>query len=107
MAVQITKEFHRLGKYLPDIVIKTAFGGVSISSNVQTLKNGCDILVGTPGRIADLVRNKHIDVSKVKSFVVDDCDLLFQKISNKIFMKEMMGRLPSRYSPDFHTNTLR
>lgn len=81
MAVQITKEFHRLGKFLPDITIKTVFGGVPIKSNIESLKQGCDVLVGTPGRIADLLHHKTIDVSKVKYLVIDECDLQFQTIS--------------------------
>lgn len=81
MAVQITKEFCRLGKYLPDIIVKTVFGGASINNNINSLKGGCDILVGTPGRIADLVQRKIINVSKVKYFVVDECDLQFQTMS--------------------------
>ena len=57
----------------PDIIVKTVFGGASINNNINSLKGGCDILVGTPGRIADLVQRKIINVSKVKYFVVDEC----------------------------------
>lgn len=75
MAVQVTKEFHRLGRFLNDIVIKTVFGGVPLKKNVEMLKGGCDILVGTPGRIADLVRQNAISVKNLRYFVVDECDL--------------------------------
>lgn len=74
MAVQITREFVRLGKYLPDIVTKTVYGGVPLRKDIDQLKSGCDILVGTAGRIADLVRHKALDVSQLKFFVVDECD---------------------------------
>lgn len=78
--MQITKEFHRLGKYLPEITVQTVFGGIPIKNNIESLKGGCDILIGTPGRIADLLRHKAIDVSKLKYFVVDECDLQFETI---------------------------
>ena len=74
MAIQITREFIRLGKYLPDIVIKTVFGGVPLRKSMADIKSGCDILVGTAGRIADLVRHKALDTSQLKFFVVDECD---------------------------------
>ena len=81
MAVQVTKEFHRLGKFLPSIKIKTVFGGISVAKNIETLKGGCDILVGTPGRIADLLHRKVIDVSKLRYFIVDECDLQISTLS--------------------------
>lgn len=81
MAVQVTKEFHRLGKFLPSIIIKTVFGGISVAKNIETLKGGCDILVGTPGRIADLLHRKVIDVSKLRYFIVDECDLQISTLS--------------------------
>ena len=74
MAIQITREFMRLGKYLPDIVIKTVFGGVPLRKSMADIQSGCDILVGTAGRIADLVRHKALDTSQLKFFVVDECD---------------------------------
>lgn len=83
MAVQVTKEFHRLGKFLPNIVVKTVFGGISIAKNIEALKSGCDILVGTPGRIADLLHRKAIDVSKLHYFVVDECDLQISTLSGR------------------------
>lgn len=84
MAVQISKEFHRLGKYLPDLVIKTVFGGMALKKNVEDLKGGCDILIGTPGRVADLVRQKALDVSKLKYFIVDECDQQLETLSRSV-----------------------
>lgn len=48
MAVQVTKEFHRLGRFLNDIVVKTVFGGVPLKKNMEMLKGGCDILIALP-----------------------------------------------------------
>lgn len=84
MAVQVTKQFYNLGKYLPDIVIKTVFGGVPIKKDIQALKGGCDILVGTPGRIAALMREKAISLKDLKFFVVDECDLQINTLSTSL-----------------------
>lgn len=100
MAVQITKEFHRLGKYLPEIVIKTVYGGIPIKSNIESLKNGCDILIGTPGRISDLLQRKAIRLNNLKYFVVDECDLQFQNISTLLF--PLLTRLSQRNSHGVH-----
>lgn len=80
MVVQTSKEFHRLSKYLPDLVITDVFGGMSQKKNIAELKNGCDILIGTPQRIADLFNAKAINVREVKYFVVDECDEQFQSL---------------------------
>ncbi|KAK8791307.1 ATP-dependent RNA helicase [Blastocystis sp. subtype 4] len=94
MAVQVTKEFHRLGKFLPNIVVKTVFGGLSVAKNIEALKGGCDILVGTPGRIADLLHRKVIDVSKLRYFIVDECDLQINTLNSRRDIQEVFKNTP-------------
>ena len=81
LAVQISNQFSRLGKYLPDITVKTVYGGIPIKKSIDLVKSGCDILIGTPGRIADLVRRKALNVSKIQYFVVDECDHQLEVLS--------------------------
>ena len=54
--------------------LTTIYGGSSISSQVKELKQGTDIVVGTPGRVVDLLNRGDLDLKKVKHFVLDEAD---------------------------------
>lgn len=50
------------------------YGGVDIYAQRDNLANGCDIIVGTPGRIIDLVNRKSLSLEKIKMFILDEAD---------------------------------
>lgn len=56
--------------------IKTiaVFGGVSVNTQMQALRGGCDILVATPGRLLDLISSNAIKLDQVKTLVLDEAD---------------------------------
>ena len=77
LAHQITNEFKRLNKYLPGITVEEIYGGVPIGPQKEKLKKETPhIVVGTPGRVMDLVKQKALDLSQIKHFVMDECDQL-------------------------------
>ncbi|WP_321346753.1 DEAD/DEAH box helicase [uncultured Draconibacterium sp.] len=73
LAIQIGESFNAYGKYsnLQNTVI---FGGVPQNPQVRQLQKGVDILVATPGRLLDLISQKHISLNDVKYFVLDEAD---------------------------------
>ncbi len=73
LAAQIGESVRTYGKYLP---LKTAliFGGVSMNPQVKELRNGVDIIVGTPGRLLDHISQRTLDLSQVELFVLDEAD---------------------------------
>lgn len=73
LAAQVGESVQTYGRYLP---LKSAviFGGVKINPQIQTLRNGIDILVATPGRLLDHVTQKTVDLSKVEILVLDEAD---------------------------------
>ncbi|MCB0370597.1 MAG: DEAD/DEAH box helicase [Bdellovibrionales bacterium] len=73
LAVQIHESFQVYGKYLN---LKTAviFGGVSQGNQVSALSKGVDILIATPGRLLDLIQQKHLQLSKTEFLVLDEAD---------------------------------
>ena len=73
LALQIETSFRAYGRYLP---LRTAvvLGGVSMTGQVHNLRKGADILVATPGRLLDLVRQGHVDLSAVRFLVLDEAD---------------------------------
>ena len=50
------------------------YGGASYSAQIKDLKRGCEVVVGTPGRIKDHIERKTLDLSKIKYFILDEGD---------------------------------
>jgi ATP-dependent RNA helicase RhlE len=73
LALQIETSLRAYGRYLS---LKTAVvvGGVSISGQVAALRRKPDILVATPGRLLDLMRQNHLSLSEIKFLVLDEAD---------------------------------
>jgi ATP-dependent RNA helicase RhlE len=73
LASQVEASFKTYAKHLP---IKTAviFGGVGIHGQITQLRKGVDIVVATPGRLLDLIRQKAINLSHLEVLVLDEAD---------------------------------
>lgn len=78
LAMQIVKEIEKIGKYM-NLSYATLVGGMSISDQVYDLKKRPAIVVGTLGRINDHIRNKKLDLSNVKYFVLDEADEMLKE----------------------------
>ena len=50
------------------------YGGASYATQIRDLKKGCEIVVGTPGRVKDHIEKKTLDLSKIKYFILDEGD---------------------------------
>lgn len=85
LAFQIYKEYERFSKYFDNIKISVFFGGISIKKDEETLKNNCPhIVVGTPGRMLALVRDKTLNTKHLKHFVLDECDKMLDQLGKCI-----------------------
>jgi ATP-dependent RNA helicase RhlE len=73
LAVQIGQSFDTYGKYT-NLTQLTIFGGVSQNPQVETLRNGVDILIATPGRLLDLHKQGFIDLDHLHTLVLDEAD---------------------------------
>ena len=73
LAIQIANSFSMYGRYtgLNNTVI---YGGVSQNPQVAKLKQGVDIVVATPGRLLDLMRQRHVNLSHVEVLILDEGD---------------------------------
>jgi len=76
LAVQTHAAFEKFGKGL-GIKSASLIGGENIQKQKDILANDVHILVGTPGRVCDLVRQKKINLNLVKSIIFDEADRLF------------------------------
>jgi len=70
---QIHSSFINYGKY-SELKIAAAFGGVSINPQIKNIKQGVDILIATPGRLLDLLTNKHLSLQDLSVLVLDEAD---------------------------------
>lgn len=73
LAAQVYESVQLYGKHLP-LVAEVVFGGVNITNQIKKLHRGADIVVATPGRLLDLANQRHINLSRVEYFVLDEAD---------------------------------
>ncbi len=67
------KNFFRLGKS-KGLKVRTVFGGSSIEKQIKGLKAGAHIVVGTPGRLVDLIKRKAIKLDQLETLILDEAD---------------------------------
>ena len=73
LAVQVSTDIQAAGKR-GGVRVLTLYGGRSYEPQIEALNKGVDIVVGTPGRLIDLMRQKYLDLSHVKVAVLDEAD---------------------------------
>ncbi len=73
LAAQVDESFRTYGKHSP-LRHALVFGGVGATRQIKTLKPGVDILVATPGRLLDLLKQEHVDLGYVEILVLDEAD---------------------------------
>ena len=73
LAVQIEQSLRTYGRFL-NLKLAVILGGVSQNTQVRAMSRGVDILVATPGRLLDLVQQKHVRLDAVNTFIVDEAD---------------------------------
>ncbi|KZM18678.1 RNA helicase [Ascochyta rabiei] len=82
LAYQIRNEYNRFAKFLPDVKVGVFYGGTPVQNDIELLSNKDThphIIVGTPGRINALVRDRHLRLSNLKHFVLDECDKMLDQ----------------------------
>lgn len=73
LAIQIHESFKTYGKYLR-LKYAVIFGGVGQQPQVQAVAQGVDVLVATPGRLLDLINQRHLRLNELEVFVLDEAD---------------------------------
>lgn len=95
LAFQISKEYERFSKYMPNIKVGVFFGGLPIQKDEEVLKNNCPhIVVGTPGRILALVRSKKLNLKHLKHFILDECDKMLELLDMRRDVQEIYRNTP-------------
>jgi len=95
LAFQISKEYERFSKYMPNVKVGVFFGGMNIKKDEDTLRNNTPhIVVGTPGRLLALARNRVLNLKHVKFFILDECDKMLGDLDMRRDVQEIFKMTP-------------
>jgi ATP-dependent RNA helicase RhlE len=73
LAAQVAESARAYGRHV-NLRTQVIFGGVSERPQIEALRNGCDLLVATPGRLLDLAERSLLDLTQVRCCVLDEAD---------------------------------
>ena len=93
LAIQVAEEIRRLAKYMHGIKVLPVYGGQDIGKQIRSLKDGSQVIIGTPGRVMDHMRRHTIKMDHVHTVVLDEAD----EMLNMGFLEDMetiLSQLP-------------
>lgn len=73
LVIQVVETAEMLAKYM-NVVVRGVYGGTNLKTQAYELAEGCDILVGTPGRLLDLGYHGSLNLKSIKKLVIDEVD---------------------------------
>ncbi len=74
LAIQVAESFQSYAKHMRNFRVLPIYGGQSFHMQLKALSRGAHIIVGTPGRIMDHMRREKIDLTHLKTFILDEAD---------------------------------
>merc|ERR1711988_987306 len=97
LAYQIKHEFDRFAKYFTGVNCGVVYGGIPIQKDREMLKDSCPhILIGTPGRVLGLCREKDLKLDKLTQFVLDECDKCLDKLDMRKDIQQIFMETPKK-----------
>jgi ATP-dependent RNA helicase UAP56/SUB2 len=101
LAYQIKHEFDRFAKYFSDVKCAVVYGGIPIVKDKEMLKESTPhILIGTPGRVLQLCREKELKLEKLTHFVLDECDKCLEKLDMRQDIQKIFLETPKKEAGD-------
>lgn len=74
LAIQVAEAFQTYAHFLPGFFILPIYGGQAYDKQIQALKRGVQVIVGTPGRVMDHMRKGTLKLDRIKHLVLDEAD---------------------------------
>ena len=74
LAIQVAEAFQSYAKHIKGFHVLPIYGGADIGGQLRALKRGAQGVVGTPGRMLDHLKRKSLNLSQIKSLVLDEAD---------------------------------
>lgn len=104
LAIQIAEVFKKLGKYTK-VDIMGLFGGVEQEAQIKKLEKGVDVLIATPGRMFDLISQGHLDLSHVRTLILDEADHMLD-LGFIRDIRDVIKHLPRQHQTLFFSATI-
>jgi len=104
LAIQIGENIRSYGRYL-NVRSQVIFGGVPQYSQVQGIRRGADILVATPGRLIDLMQQRHVILNEIRFLVLDEADRMLD-MGFVHDVKRILSKLPRHKQTLFFSATM-
>ncbi len=104
LAVQVAEHIHLFAKYAK-LRVLPVYGGTSIGRQIRELDNGAQIVVGTPGRVIDLIERRVLNLASVKVVVLDEAD----RMLDMGFIEDIgyiLSRVPSNRQTSLFSATI-
>lgn len=74
LAIQVAEAFQRYASHMPEFHVAPIYGGQSYQPQLQSLRRGVHVVVGTPGRVMDHIKRDTLKLATLKHFVLDEAD---------------------------------
>lgn len=104
LAIQVTKHIELIGKY-KGIQAVTVYGGSSYRDQILGIKHGASVVVGTPGRIIDLLEHKSLSLADVATVVLDEADEMIS-MGFKEDLEKILDNVPEESNTWLFTATM-
>ncbi len=104
LAIQISEVFKDIAKYT-QLTILGLYGGIEQEPQIKMLQEGVDVLIATPGRMFDLISQKHIDLSRTSILVLDEADHMLDLGFIKD-IRDVLRHLPRQHQTLFFSATI-
>jgi len=78
LCIQISKDLQDFSKYASGVKVVPVYGGAPIDKQINALKKGAQLVVGTPGRVKDMIKRKVLKVGSIRWLVLDEADEMLQ-----------------------------
>jgi len=74
LAIQVAKSFQTYAEFLPGFSVAAIYGGQDYGTQLQQLRRGVQVVVGTPGRVIDHIKRGSLDLSGIECLALDEAD---------------------------------
>ncbi|MGQ4066924.1 DEAD/DEAH box helicase [Enterococcus mundtii] len=103
LAIQVAEVTREWAKDLA-ISVQSVVGGANVKRQIEGLKKKPEVLVGTPGRVLELMKKKKIKAHQIQTIVFDEADQLFDE-GNRPFIDQIIHQAPTDYQLAFFSAT--
>jgi len=93
LADQVAKEIRRLATGIPNLKVLILTGGIALGPQLASLRKDSHVVVGTPGRIQEMLRKNSLSLSKLRTLVLDEADRMLD-MGFEEAIREIVGKTP-------------